>query len=92
MSKNFELTDRYVNNVNVVRVTDGEFKGVELTYGSVAFEPDGDSACFKFEYEIVTGEHLIIDLERFKNLIGDILTDIISEQLDKNEVIYKGGE
>ena len=92
MSKNFELTDRYVNNVNVVRVTDGEFKGVELTYGSVAFETDGDSARLKFEYEIVTGEHLIIDLERFKNLIGDILTDIISEQLDKNEVIYKGGE
>jgi len=91
-NKYFEVTDRLIDNVSIIRITDGEFEGVEFTFGSVAVEPDGDSARLKFEYNIVTGEHLIDPLDRFKNLICDILTDIMYDQLDKEEVIYKGGK
>lgn len=91
-NKYFEVTDRLINNVSVIRITDGEFEGVEFTFGAVSVSEENETAKLSFEYNLISDDNLIEPEDRFQNLIGSILSDIMYDQLDKEEVIYKGGK
>ena len=74
-----------------VCITEGKFKDVIYNYGKVSINPekenDDGSLPFRFEYNII--DNASIDREEFGEdfftLIGDILVDIIEEQLkEKN--------
>lgn len=89
MKNIYEITQTHSHNVNVIRVLEGEFKNVEYTYGSVAVQEQDGIAILKFEYNLIAGE--IKNIEAFKTLSGDILQDLIYDQLETSSVIYKGG-
>lgn len=92
MSLIYTITDRLVDMVSVILITEGEFKDVEFTFGGVSVDEEDDQVRLKFDYNLVNDSATIYHKERLENLIGDILSDIIYDQLDKNEVIYKGGK
>ena len=80
----------HVNNFQVIRIIKGLFKGVEFTYGGVAFEETDDELKMSFEHNIVN-DYILADAHQdsFKKITGDILIAILDEQMLNNSVIYR---
>ena len=79
-----------------LRISEGKFEGVVYSYGKVVLpveqkiNDEGDLP-FKFEYSILDNAN--IDREEFGEdffkIIGDILVDIIDEQLQEENLEYR---
>ena len=87
--KNYELLEETQDGKILIKLTSGDFSGIIFSYGGVSFEDMGDHAVMHFDYDVVNSESY--DKEAFGKYVGDILMDIISEQLAKNEIVYTGG-
>ena len=77
-----------------VCIREGKFKDVIYNYGKVSInhkeENDDGSLPFRFEYSIIDNASLQREEfgEDFFMLIGDILVDIIDDQLKENSLGY----
>ena len=77
-----------------VCITEGKFKDVIYNYGKVSINPkkenDDGSLPFRFEYTIIDNALLQREEfgEEFFTLIGDILVDIIDDQLKEKNLEY----
>ena len=77
-----------------VCIREGKFKDVIYNYGKVSInheeENDDGSLPFRFEYSIIDNASLQREEfgEDFFMLIGDILVDIIDDQLKGNNLEY----
>lgn len=88
------LFDEYTDEkLARIKLTEGKYSGIIYHYNTVKFlEEDGDDAILQFEYDVVsTPEGLDVDAlttedkREFENLVGDILTDIISKTVEGME-------
>ena len=91
MTKFYKICEVSANGVCPIQITRGKFNGIKYAYGRVAIEELEDNAKLSFEYDIFDGVVDENSIEEFKKMTGDILKDILIEQLDSNEVIYTGG-
>lgn len=93
MMKQFEvldITDR--QGFYLIKLTEGDFSGIIYSFGKVYFTEEGDHARLHFDYDIENKDEFPnIDVPKFEQVIGDILMDLISEGVAKNELVYKGG-
>ena len=76
-----------------IGIRGGKFDGVVYKYGKVTLpkeKVENGTLPFKFEYDIVDPNSLQREQfnEDFFNLIGDILLDIIDEQLKEDNLEY----
>ncbi len=77
-----------------VCIIEGKFKDVIYNYGKVSINPekenDDGSLPFRFEYTIIDNALLQREEfgEEFFTLIGDILVDIIDDQLKEKNLEY----
>ena len=81
------------------RISEGKFEGVVYSYGKVVLpveqkiNDEGDLP-FKFEYSILDNAN--IDRKEFGKdfftIIGDILVDIIDEQLQEENLEYRSDD
>ena len=77
-----------------VCIREGKFKDVIYNYGKVSInhreENDDGSLPFRFEYTIIDNASLQREEfgEEFFMMIGDILVDIIDDQLKENSLGY----
>ena len=77
-----------------VCIIEGKFKDVIYNYGKVSINPekenDDGSLPFRFEYTII--DNALLQREEFGKefftLIGDILVDIIDDQLKEKNLEY----
>ena len=80
-------------DMHPIQLDEGQFAGCQVVYGAVAFDetPIG-VPILKFDYEIVN-DYTVKEsqVSEFRQVIGDILVQLISDSLDKEETIYKGG-
>lgn len=65
--------DKSVNELAVIEILEGKYKGIQYTYGTV--KPLDDDAVLKFSYDLVEGE--VEDKDDFHNILGDILVNIV---------------
>jgi len=68
-----------------IKLISGKYSGVVYQYGKVKFEEEKTGDIYlKFVYNVIESpsEEDFLN-EEFKNYIGDILVDIISQNLDK---------
>ena len=82
-----------------LRISEGKFEGVVYSYGKVVLpveqkiNDEGDLP-FKFEYSILDNAN--IDRKEFGKdfftIIGDILVDIIDEQLQEENLEYRSDD
>ena len=91
MTKLYKVREPTSTGVCPIQITDGKFSGITFAYGRVAVEEIEDAAKLSFVYDVFEGEIDKNSTEEFEKLTGDILKDILIEQLDSNEVIYTGG-
>jgi hypothetical protein len=97
MSENIKNKYRYISQEDrkwtAIAITQGKFEGVIYKYGKVTISDEEDQTGhlpFRFEYDILDPYGL--DREKFDDeffsLIGDILVDIIDEQIGEESLEY----
>lgn len=84
------MSDYSINEDGSVELIGGPHMGVVYHYGRVELVTlDDESLTMKYEYEIVEGN--VEDKQAFEMYIGDVLQQMIMEQLKTNQVVYTGG-
>lgn len=91
MSLAYEVLEEEYNGSNLIKLTSGTFSGIIYSYGRVAFIEEGDQLRINFEYNVHNAAEDSIDKETFKQVIGDVLHELILEKVAKNELVYTGG-
>lgn len=81
--------DAFGEQILAIEITDGEYAGTVLSYGKVDF-PDPDEPILSFEYTVHKSE-IDTTTEKFKNMLGDMLVEMIEESLKENETVFVGG-
>ena len=99
MSVKWSWVTRKEDKQASLRISEGKFEGVVYSYGKVVLpveqkiNGEGDLP-FKFEYSILDNAN--IDREEFGEdffkIIGDILVDIIDEQLQEENLEYRSDD
>ena len=99
MSVKWSWVTRKEDKQASLRISEGKFEGVVYSYGKVVLPVEqkmnvkGDLP-FKFEYSILDNAN--IDRkefgEDFFTIIGDILVDIIDEQLQEENLEYRSDD
>jgi hypothetical protein len=85
--KNYKIV-----NDQWVELLDPPYQDITIKYGKVQLLPDdkNDELKLSFTYDIIDGDEPK-DREAFVHHIGDILYDLIGEQLAQNSIVYTGG-
>jgi hypothetical protein len=91
MIKQYELLDEDSNGNQLIKLTSSEYSGIIYTYGRVRLLEEDDHLRVQFEYDIQENPVEEVDPVKFRNHIGDILIDLLEENLLKNNVVYTGG-
>lgn len=91
MIKQYELLDEDHDGSRFIRLTSREYSGIIYTYGRVRLLEEDDQLRVQFEYEIHENPVGVLEEAKFRNHIGDILIDLLEENLLKNNVVYTGG-
>jgi len=92
----FDETSTTEENLPIV-IKEGEYEGMVYTYGNVQFKQDEDDMKLIFNYDIITNptnrsiEELDED-ETFQNLLGDLLLEIIDDELSKGDDVLRENE
>lgn len=70
----------------------GKYQGVVYRYGEVKVNEDkeNDSASLQFDFDVLDSNGLPKEMinDDFFKIIGDVLQDILREQLEKDELQY----
>ena len=95
MSKNYTFVSKGDEDWASVMIKDGKYKGIIYQYGQVSVaksEDENGNMPLSFKYNIIDHSgHNQEDLESsedFKNTIGDILVEILDEQLEADNLEY----
>lgn len=89
--ENFELLDEDYNGKQLIKLTSNEYSGIIYTYGKVNLIEEDDLLRIQFEYDIHENPVGELNKQAFMDHIGRILTELINEQILKNQVVYTGG-
>jgi hypothetical protein len=91
MIKQYELLDEDYNGNQFIKLTSSEYSGIIYTYGRVRLLEEDETLRVQFEYDIHENPVGFVDRVKFKNHIGDILVDLLEENLLKNNLVFTGG-
>lgn len=91
MIKPYELLDEDSNGNQFIKLTSNQYSGIIYTYGRVRLLEEDDQLRVQFEYDIQENPVGFVDRDKFRNHIGDILIDLLEENLLKNNIVYTGG-
>lgn len=91
----FELTEANTEaGLAILKITEGEFNGVEFAYKTVQFHEDesgeGENCRVELNFDVTKSpdERSCQDIEKmvsFQEILGDILSQILVEQFEHNE-------
>ena len=92
-NKPFVYVQRDKDDFSCIKLTEGKFKDIIYHYGKVGFagEEDGQGKMpLKFDYTVLKNPYDIdtLDNQEFIDYIGDILIEIMEEQLN-NGTLFK---
>ena len=95
MSKNYTFVSKGDDDWASVMIKDGKYEGIIYKYGKVSVaegEDENGNMPLSFKYNIIDySGHNQEDLEssvEFKNTLGDILVEILDEQLEADNLEY----
>lgn len=90
-----EVPDQEEGGTAKVMISEGKFDGFVYRYGAIKFleDEDDDQATLQFDYDlesapedyIVEQENEDAEKDEFEQLVGDILVDIITKAIDKQD-------
>jgi hypothetical protein len=94
-NKNYEFIDKSdyskPDDVATVRIVEGEFQGVEFTFGTINVNESAESATISFDYAVHNNDEIEKSpevKEQFEVLLGEVLNDILYSALLEAEKRY----
>lgn len=83
----WELTDSKINpQIGAVKINEGDYAGLLYQYGEVNFNERDDSQMeVKFRYNMIENPNELEENQDMKNFMGDILVELLDEQLGEGE-------
>ena len=95
MSKNYSFVSKGDDKWASIMISKGPYKGIIYQYGRVSLAPveneDGNLP-LSFDYNVIdfNGHEFqdLIESKEFKNTLGDILVEILDEQLEQGNLEY----
>ena len=89
-NKRYAFAQRQGDDFSCIKIMDGQYEGIIYKYDKVAFEPKpletGDIP-LRFTYDIMTNpNNEDIESLDFRNYIGDILVEVVQEQLEAGKL------
>lgn len=78
------------NGAITIHFKAGPYKGVTFSYGKVWF-PDESQPILSFEYDLLGGQDLIKDKDKFNEYIGRMLEELLRAAMEDETLIYTGG-
>jgi hypothetical protein len=92
-NKNYVFVQKDSDQFTSIKLLDEKFNGVIYRYGKVAFgkEENADGKMpMKFDYDVIRNpSNVDTESEEFINVIGDILIEVLDEQLKGGKVDFK---
>ena len=91
-NKPYVFAQRQQDDFTCIKLTEGKYKNIIYKYGNVGFKPKEDSEEMSviFDYNVLRNPSGIdYDNEEFTNYIGDILIDLVEEQLATGKLDLK---
>ena len=93
-TKRYVFAQKEVEEHSCVKITEGKFKDVIYHYGRVAFAPESEKQSdgklpMKFDYTVDKNPNnlILLDNKEFIDYIGDILLEILEDQLERGDII-----
>ena len=84
----FELSDKVAENQNtVLRISEGKYKDVEFSFGTINFvESEDKSECtLQYDFGVVDSSHIELEEDKeFQTVVGDILLGILEDQVNSD--------
>ena len=72
-----------------IKLLSGDYKDTVFKYGKVGVKEEGDKAYLQFNFDVIYSPIKKLDKKlEFRNYIGDLLSTIITKQLDVEETYY----
>mgnify|MGYP001208354798 CR=1 FL=1 len=92
-NKRYVFAQKEGDDFSCIKLTEGDYKNVVYKYSHVKFSQtenaDGEIP-LKFTFDILSNPNKAsIDTEEFKVYIGDILIELIEEQLKNGSIIFE---
>ena len=89
-NKRYAFAQRQGDDFSCIKIMDGQYEGIIYKYDKVAFEPkplESGDIPLRFTYDIMTNpNNEDIESLDFRNYIGDILVEVVQEQLEKGKL------
>ena len=92
-NKKYVFAQRDVDDFSCIKLTEGPFSEIIYTYTNVKFASEENAQGklpLKFTYEIKKNPNNVdTESEDFRQYIGDILVEVIEEQLENGTIKFK---
>ena len=89
-NKRYAFAQRQGDDFSCIKIMDGQYEGIIYKYNKVAFEPkpvESGDIPLRFTYDIMTNPNKEdVESEDFRNYIGDILVEVVQEQLEAGKL------
>ncbi len=86
MKPNYQIVEGRDTGATAVQLLDSEYEGIIVKFGKVGIHEVDDHARLAFDYDLIKGE-LPEDSSGLEEVLGDILVDILENQLDEAEFL-----
>ena len=86
MTPNYQIVEGRDTGATAVQLLDSEYEGIIVKFGKVGIHEVDDHARLAFDYDLIKGE-LPEDSSGLEEVLGDILVDILENQLDEAEFL-----
>jgi hypothetical protein len=83
----YEATEQVHNGFVVIKINSGKFEGIEFSYGKIDIKEDkeNDRAVLHYKIDLVKNPNDVTLDEKFDQLTGDIVVDLLEDWLEENE-------
>ena len=91
-TKKYVFAQRQQDDYTCIKLIEDKYKDIIYKYGNVGFKPveDDEKMSVIFDYNILRNPNDVdVDTEEFINYIGDILIDLVEEQLATGKLDLK---
>jgi len=91
-AQRYAFAQRQGDNFSCIKILEGDFEGVIYKYNHVKFAPEPNKEGklpLKFDYDIMSNPNKSdVKCEEFKQYIGDILIEVVEQQLIKGTLSF----
>ena len=91
-NKRYAFAQRQGDDFSCIKIMDGQYEGIIYKYNNVKFsstENENGEIPLKFTYDVMTNpNNEDVKSDDFRNYIGDILVEVMEEQLKNGKVVF----